>query len=124
MQSQSSVDPDAQLKAMHGKLAAFAWVASSLILYGISPTAHLFSIQAAAFVLLGTLAAALVFGNAGYWLQKAVVHVFVGTLSGVRASVAARLIHGLGIVMTVAELAAVFLTARWIFGLANGALDA
>ena len=113
-------EQDAELRRLHGKLAAFAWVGSSLILYITSSAAELFSVRAAAFVVLGMLAAALVFGNAGYWLQRSVVHVFIDRLSALPQARAGRLIHGVGIVLTVAELAAVFFVARWLFEIVGG----
>ncbi len=105
---------------MHGKLAAFAWVGSSLFLYVTAEAVEVWSVRTLAFVVLGTLAATLVFGNAGYWLQRLVVHVFVDSLSRLPAGLGGRLIHGIGIVLTVGELAAVFLAARWAFELVYG----
>jgi hypothetical protein len=116
----SAGDHDAELRRLHGKLAAFAWVGSSLFLFVTSSAADVFSVRAAAFVLVGMLGAALVFGNAGYWLQRAVVYVFVDRFSGLRQELAARIVHGVGIVLTLVEVAAVFLVARWLFGIVSG----
>lgn len=111
---------DAEIRRLHGRLAAFAWIGSALFLYVTSASAEILSVQAAFFVLIGVFAAALVFGNAGYWLQRGVVHLAVRKLAAMSTGAAGRVIYVVGIGLTILEVTAVFFVARWAFRLVNG----
>lgn len=74
-------DPYDEQKALHGKFATIIWVLGSIILFvldgGIS---GLLTWKAAAFIVIGMFIAAIVVGNASYWLQRTIAKLVLARL--------------------------------------------
>ena len=101
-------------KAIAGMIAAFAWLGSGLYLYLSTQPASLLSSSALAYLVVGMIAAALVFGIAIYWLNRGVATLleqFVTTpLSSVVAAVTAVTWS-----LFLVEIIAIVLISRWVF---------
>lgn len=105
------MSPYEQQKESSGKFATMAWIASGLYLFYVDKAAHFLSWQAAAYFIVGTFAAAVVFGWLAYALQRGTAKAMMIVIK--RPSPGAAAVGAfLGIALMVLDVAIVFLGAK------------
>ena len=107
---------DYRQRENHGALATFCWIGSGLYLYLTTEGASFFSWSALGFFLVGMFAAAIVFGAAGYLLQRGVAKLLVRVVDSPTPATVS-FVTAVGWLIMAVEMLAVFLAARWVFGL-------
>ncbi len=100
-------------KETHGGWATFAWIGSGIYLFATTEGVRFLSWQAAAFFLVGTFVAALVFGIAGYVVQRGLAKAIMGVFPSPSTGVATVAVV-LGWLLFAAETVVIFLVARWM----------
>jgi hypothetical protein len=101
-------------KEKWGMLATWWWVIAGVYFYVATPGYSLFSLRAVLFIVGGMFAAALVFGMLFYALQRATAVVLEKTLP-VKAVLQGDVVPLFGWLLRFGQIAAVLLTARWLF---------
>ena len=97
-----------------GGLAAVVWIISGIYLFVSAPRAHLLSLQALLFLVVGMFAAATVFGAALYAAQQGFGWVVMKLFSAPGPKLAVFLYLS-GAALFVAQVAVTYLAARSAF---------
>lgn len=98
-------------KEGHAKFATMAWLASGLYLFYAHKGAHFLSWQAAAYFIVGTFIAAVVFGWLSYALQRGMAKAMMVVVKR-PSSKAAAVVGFVGIILVALDATIVFLGAK------------
>jgi len=99
-------------KESAGKSATFAWIGFGIYLFIVTDRANFLSWQAAVYFIVGMFAAALVFGIAGYIVQRLLAKVLM-LVSSVPTRTVAVIASGIGLFLFLGKLFLVYLTAEY-----------
>ena len=100
-------------KETQGAFATYVWIGSGLLLMFLDDKFSLISWQALGYFLVGTFAAALIFGWISYGIQRGLAKVMTLFVSGPSSSVAA-FVGTLGLIVMILEVVAIFFAAKYV----------